>query len=235
MSLLEQARDKHGSKLIYPCSFGAEGSVLIDLICRHALDIPVMTLDTGRLPQATYDVIEAIEERYRIRVQVVFPDCREVEAMVARDGVNLFRKSVELRKKCCEIRKVHPLRRMLRDKEAWITGRRREQSAGRAEIQPVEADPVYGLVKYNPLVDWTWEQIWRYIREHDVPYNRLHDEFYHSIGCECCTRPIAVGEDPRAGRWWWEHEDVADECGLHVSSLYTAPAAKGEGESGEGI
>ena len=234
LKLLREAKANHGDKLAYPSSFGPEASVLIDLICRNDLDIPIMTLDTGRLPQATYDVIDAVEKRYGVSVQVIFPDCHEVEAMVREHGVNLFRKSVELRKRCCEVRKVRPLNRALVGFEAWITGRRRQQSEGRADLQAVEHDPVYGgLTKYNPLLDWSWEQIWAYIREFDVPYNKLLDMHYHSIGCECCTRAITVGEDERAGRWWWENGDVAAECGLHVIS--PLPAANKEFGEGEGI
>jgi phosphoadenosine phosphosulfate reductase len=232
VNLLRTALVKHGDGLVYPSSFAAEASVLIDLISRHGLSIPVLTLDTGRLPQATYDVIEAVEQRYGIQVQVVFPDEHEVEQMVRSHGVNLFRHSVEERKLCCQVRKVNPLNRVLAGKEAWITGRRRDQSDGRAGLETVEQDPVYGLTKYNPLLAWTWEDIWEYIRAHDVPYNKLHDHFYRSIGCECCTRAIAVGEDERAGRWWWENGESLAECGLHV----TSPILKRvEGEAGEGI
>lgn len=230
VALLKQALQVHGDGLVYPCSMGIEGSVLVDLICRHDLDIPVMTLDTGRLPQATYDVIAAFEKHYGIRVAVTFPDGHEVETMVREHGVNLFRESVELRKQCCEIRKVHPLMRALKGKTAWITGRRHEQSKGRAGLQAIETDPVYGLKKYNPMLDWIEADVWEYIRLHNVPYNRLHDQHYVSIGCECCTRAITIGEDPRSGRWWWENEDTLAECGLHVSSLDAR-----EGISGEGI
>jgi len=232
VALLRTAVADHGQGLAYPSSFGAESSVLIDLIRRHGLDIPVLTLDTGRLPQATYDVIEAVESRYDMRVQIVFPDCREVERMVNAHGVNLFRRSVEQRKLCCQVRKVHPLNRALAGKTAWITGRRHDQSAGRADLESVERDSVYGLTKYNPLLAWSWDEIWAYIRAVDAPYNKLHDHFYHSIGCECCTRAIAVGEDERAGRWWWENEDALAECGLHVISPILP---KAEGEAGEGI
>jgi len=232
VALLRQAAAEHGDKLVYPCSMGAEGSVMIDLICRNGLEIPIMTLDTGRLPQATYDVITAIEERYGIGIKVLFPDCRDVEEMVRMHGVNLFRKSVELRKHCCDVRKVRPLMRELEGKEAWITGRRREQSKGRSELQQVEVDPVYGLKKYNPLLEWGWEEVMAYIRQHGVPYNKLHDAHYLSIGCECCTRAITVGEDERAGRWWWEHDDGVAECGLHVMSIRQVT---GEIENGEGI
>ncbi len=232
LQILKKAVDTHGNGLVYPCSFGAEGSVMIDLICRHDLGIPVLTLDTGRLPQATYDVIDAVEKRYGIRVQVVVPDNSEVESMVQEHGVNLFRQSVELRKRCCEVRKVHPLMRSLKGKQAWLTGRRREQSKGRAGLSSVESDPVYNLTKYNPLLDWTWDDLWAYIKAYDVPYNKLHDAHYLSIGCECCTRAITVGEDERAGRWWWENDEIAAECGLHVMSL---KEVSGEIEGGEGI
>jgi phosphoadenosine phosphosulfate reductase len=232
LALLREAKASHGDKVVYSCSFGMEGSVLIDLIVRHKLDIPVMTLDTGRLPQATYDAIAAIEAHYDIRVKILFPDCHEVEAMVNEHGVNLFRQSVELRKRCCEVRKVRPLQQSLKGLEAWITGRRRQQSEHRQEIRAVEGDPVFGLKKYNPLIDWSEADVWDYIRDNHVPYNRLLDAHYVSIGCECCTRAIAVGEDPRAGRWWWENEDTLAECGLHVTSLATV---RGECEQGEGI
>ena len=232
LTLLREAKARHGDKLAYSCSLGMEGSVLIDLIARHRLEIPVMTLDTGRLPQATYDAIAEIEAHYGMRIQVLFPDCREVEAMVREHGVNLFYRSVELRKLCCEIRKVHPLQKALQGLEAWMTGRRRQQSDHRQEMQPVEEDPVFGLMKYNPLIDWSEQDVWDYIRAYHVPYNRLHDAHYVSIGCECCTRAIAVGEDPRAGRWWWENEESLAECGLHVTSLTTTV---GECEQGEGI
>ncbi len=232
VKLLQRARKKHGERLIYPCALGSEGVVQIDLICRHVPGIRIVTLDTGRLPQATYELMDRVREHYGIDLEIVFPDREEVEAMVRKHGVNLFYRSVELRKLCCEVRKVHPLRRVLEGMEAWITGRRREQSENRAGIQPVEPDPVFGLIKYNPMLEWHEEDIWRYIRKFEVPYNRLHDAHYVSIGCECCTRAITVGEDPRAGRWWWENEDTLAECGLHVGSLKPGP---GEGEAGEGI
>jgi len=232
VALLRQAKQTHGDGLVYPCSMGLEGSVLVDLISKNGLDIPVMTLDTGRLPQATYDVISAFEERYGIRIKVLFPDSHEVEAMVRADGVNLFRKSIALRKKCCDIRKIRPLMRALEGKEAWITGRRHEQSKGRAGLQAIETDPIYGLKKYNPLLNWSLNDVEEYVRANNVPYNRLHDAHYHSIGCECCTRAITVGEDERAGRWWWENDDVAAECGLHVMSI---KQVSGEIENGEGI
>lgn len=229
VQLLRQAKARHGDKLVYPCSLGAEGVVLIDLICRYAPGIRIVTLDTGRLPQATYELMDAVRKRYAIDLEVVMPLAEEVEEMVRQHGVNLFYDSVENRKLCCEVRKVRPLRRALAGMEAWITGRRCEQSAERAGMNAIEDDAVFGLIKYNPLLHWTWQQVWEHIHAFDVPYNRLHDEHYVSIGCEPCTRAITIGEDPRAGRWWWERETAA-ECGLHVS-----PIKKGEGERGEGI
>lgn len=230
VGLLRQARDEHGDHLIYPCALGSEGMVQIDLICKHVPGIRIMTLDTGRLPQSTYALIEKVRNHYGIGLEVMFPDQQEVETMVREYGINLFYHSLENRKRCCGIRKIHPLKRALSGMNAWITGRRLDQSENRAAVQPIESDPVFGLTKYNPMLDWTESDVWAYIHEHDVPYNRLHDEHYASIGCACCTRAITIGEDPRAGRWWWENEDTLAECGLHVSSLNV-----GEGESGEGI
>jgi len=230
VALLQKAKEQYGDLLVYPCALGSEGMVQIDLICRHVPGIRIVTLDTGRLPQATYDLIDRIREHYGIEVGIYFPDAGAVQTMVNEHGVNLFYESVDNRKMCCGVRKIAPLRKALAGMQAWITGRRRDQADNRAGIQAVEIDPVFGLEKYNPMLDWTEDDVWEYIRLHDVPYNRLHDQHYVSIGCECCTRSITVGEDPRAGRWWWENEDTLAECGLHVSSL----DAK-EGLSGEGI
>jgi len=232
LRILREAWQRHGEGLVYPCSFGGESSVLLDLIHRAELPIPVITLDTGRLPQETYDFIDEVRRYYGIEVTMLFPEREEVEQMLRAHGPNLFRESVELRQHCCQVRKVHPLRRALKGRTAWITGRRREQSKGREQMQAVETDDVYGLTKYNPLLAWRWLDVRAYIDLHGVPYNRLLDRHYVSIGCACCTRAITVGEDPRAGRWWWENEDVLAECGLHVTSLR---AAKGENEQGEGI
>lgn len=232
VALLREARERHGDKLVYSCSLGSQGMVLIDLIHRYDLGIRIVTLDTGRLPQATYDLMDAIRERYGNVLQVLFPDADDVQAMVDEHGANLFFRSVENRRLCCEVRKVRPLKKALHGMEAWVTGRRKDQAKNRAEIAPVEDDPVYGLKKYNPMRNWTEKDVWTYIRKQELPYNKLHDQFYVSIGCEPCTRAISMGEDPRAGRWWWESGETLAECGLHVSSL---KAPKGEGESGDGI
>ncbi len=230
VALLKTAHDKHGDKLIYPCALGSEGVVQIDLICRHVPGIRIMTLDTGRLPQATYDLMQQLQDRYHLQLDIRFPDAQAVEKMVREHGVNLFYESLENRKMCCGVRKIEPLRKALAGMGAWITGRRRDQAENRQSIQQVENDPVFGLLKYNPMLDWTEADIWQYIRDNDLPYNRLHDEHYVSIGCECCSRAITAGEDPRAGRWWWEQQDTLAECGLHVTSL-----GGRTGESGEGI
>jgi len=229
--LLRLASETHGAKVVYSSSLGSQAMVLIDLICRYQPDIRIVTLDTGRLPQETYDLIDALRERYGPVIELLFPDASEVKSMVKEHGANLFYHSVENRKLCCAVRKVHPLQQELTGMEAWITGRHRDQSKDRASIQPVEDDQVYGLKKYNPMLDWVEDDIWAYIRQHDLPYNALHDQHYASLGCACCSRAITMGEDPRSGRWWWENDETLAECGLHVSSL----ARPGEGESGEGI
>jgi len=219
ISLLEQAQGEYAPELVFASSFGAEDVVLIDLISKHAADIRIATLDTGRLPQETYDVMDACREKYGINIQVYFPDAAEVESMVAESGLNLFYQSVELRKHCCEIRKIHPLKRALSGARAWITGVRREQANSRQSMAAIEDDAHFGIKKFNPLIEWTEAEVWAYIRDNDVPYNALHDQHYPSIGCACCSRAITVGEDPRSGRWWWEQEDGVAECGLHASPL----------------
>ncbi len=178
-------------------------------------DVRVFTVDTGRLPQETHDAIEAVRSRYGIEVEVVVPEARGVEALVRRHGPNPFRTSVELRLTCCAIRKVHPLLRVLDGLDAWITGLRREQWASRANIRKLELDHDHGgIVKLNPLADWSPEEVWAYVRTHDVPYHPLYDQGYTSIGCAPCTRPTRPGEDARAGRWWWE-TNAPKECGMH--------------------
>jgi len=219
ISLLKQAQAEYAPELVFASSFGAEDVLLIDLISKHASDIRIVTLDTGRLPQETYNVMDACREKYGINIQVYFPDAAEVEAMVAKSGLNLFYQSVELRKHCCEIRKIHPLKRALSGAKAWITGVRREQASSRQSMLAVEDDSHFGIKKFNPLIEWTEAEVWAFIRDNDVPYNALHDQHYPSIGCACCSRAITVGEDPRSGRWWWEQEDGVAECGLHASPL----------------
>ena len=216
-SVLEWAVRMFSPRLALASSFGAEDVVLIDMLTRIDRNARIFALDTGRLHGETYAVIDAIRERYGIHIEVLFPKSDAVEAMVRAHGVNLFYRSVENRRECCHVRKVEPLGRALAGLDAWITGLRREQAVTRAAARKAEVDPDHGgLVKVNPLVDWSWDEVWAYIRTHKVPYNALHDRGYPSIGCAPCTRPVAAGEDLRAGRWWWETDSAAKECGLHV-------------------
>ncbi|MDO8301847.1 MAG: phosphoadenylyl-sulfate reductase [Sedimentisphaerales bacterium] len=212
--VLLQAGEAFGTKLVFATSLGAEDQVLTELIARYALPIRIFTLDTGRLPQETYETIEQIRQRYNIHIEMLSPEKAEVEKIVNEHGPNLFYKSVELRKLCCTVRKVHVLRRKLRDFDAWICGLRAEQSVTRSQLKIAEWDEANGLIKLCPLANWSTEQVWQYIREHNVPYNKLHDAGYPSIGCAPCTRAIKEGEDLRAGRWWWEQPEHK-ECGLH--------------------
>ena len=222
-SLLARAAASHSDAIVQASSLGAEDQVITDLIARDRLPIAVATLDTGKLHAETRALIETTRERYGIFVERYRPVHDAVVAFVGRHGEEPMRKSVELRKACCALRKVEPLGRMLAGRSAWITGLRREQSADRAavELEVVDGD---GRSKLSPLADWTWGDVWHYIAVHDVPYNALHDRFYPSIGCEPCTRAVALGEDFRAGRWWWEQEG-AKECGLHVAPAPTPRAA----------
>jgi phosphoadenosine phosphosulfate reductase len=217
--LLSWAFATYYPRLALACSFQAEGSVLIDLIHRlRGGDFRIFTLDTGRLNQETYDCMEAIRERYDLEVEVFFPQAASVEDMVRHHGVNLFYDSIEKRKLCCGIRKVEPLKRALAGLDCWMTGLRKEQAITRAEVQKIELDAAHGaIVKINPLADWTGRQVWDYIRQHKLPYNRLHDRGYPSIGCAPCTRAVQAIEDGRAGRWWWENPETR-ECGLHIKS-----------------
>ncbi|WP_292406181.1 MULTISPECIES: phosphoadenylyl-sulfate reductase [Methanoculleus] len=215
--VLHWAGEKFKGKIALASSFGLEDVVLIDLIAKSGADIRVFTIDTGRLHQETYTLMERIEEKYSIPVEIFFPDTAAVEAMVNEKGINLFYSSSEARVECCHVRKVEPLRRALAPLDAWVTGLRREQAPTRSGIAKVEIDHVNGgLVKVNPLADWTGDQILAYIKQNDVPYNPLLDQGYVSIGCAACTRPIRKGENPRKGRWWWE-DDAKKECGLHLN------------------
>jgi phosphoadenosine phosphosulfate reductase len=215
--ILKWAFERYHPRLALACSFQAEESVLIDMMYRlRGSDFRIFSLDTGRLNQETYDCMDAMRERYGIQVEVFFPDAGRVEKMVRENGLNLFYRSVEARKLCCDIRKVAPLNRALKSLDAWMTGLRREQAPTRTDLLKVEVDHGHGgIAKINPLIDWSHKQIWDYIRENNVPYNKLHDQGYPSIGCAPCTRAVKPGEDIRAGRWWWENPETK-ECGLHV-------------------
>ncbi|MBF0123541.1 MAG: phosphoadenylyl-sulfate reductase, partial [Candidatus Omnitrophica bacterium] len=195
-------------------SLGAEDQMLTDMLITLEPEASVFTIDTGRLPQETHDLMERTSEYYGLRYQILYPDMTELDPLIAQHGPDLFYKSVDLRKACCHARKVISLQKKLATLKAWICGLRRDQAVTRGALNKVEWDDANGLVKVNPLVDWTETQVWEYIKKNNVPYNRLHDAGYPSIGCAPCTRAVKPGEDIRAGRWWWEHADHK-ECGLH--------------------
>lgn len=216
--ILAWAAAEYETDIVLASSFGAEDVVLIDMIQREQLPIPVITLDTGRLHEETYDAMERIRQRYGVSVRSYFPESDAVERLERESGFYSFRESLEARKACCGIRKVAPLMRALAGLAAWVTGLRRDQAVTRGDTPAVEWDAANGLVKVNPLVAWTEADVWAYIRTHDVPYNVLHDQGFPSIGCAPCTRAIRPGEDLRAGRWWWELPEYK-ECGLHAARL----------------
>ncbi len=195
-------------------SMGVEDQVLTDMIMKIAPDTRIFTLDTGRLFYETYELIERTTLRYKKKIEIYFPDPADVEKMVTEKGINLFYQSIENRKECCRVRKLVPLKRAFQGLDVWICGLRRSQSATRTENQLIEWDEANGLLKLNPLIEWSEKQVWDYVKQHGVPYNPLHDKGYPSIGCQPCTRAIEPGEDIRAGRWWWEKPETK-ECGLH--------------------
>ena len=210
---LARVADVHAPAVL-ASSFGAEDMVLLDLIAQHAPTIGVFTLDTGRLPEETHALIDRARDRYGIAIDVQFPDAARVASFVRTNGVNAFYDTVELRQGCCAIRKTEPLRRALAGKGAWITGLRRDQAVTRSALAHEEFDTIHGIPKFNPLADWSEDEVWSYIRARNVPYNTLHDRGYRSIGCAPCTRAVEPGESVRAGRWWWENPE-SKECGLH--------------------
>jgi len=214
VAVLVDAAAQHTGRIVQSTSLGAEDMVLTDLIARHRLPMALATLETGALHAETVALIGRIEQHYGLPVEVFKPATESVVHFIGRNGTEAMYKSLALRKECCGIRKMEPLARMMAGRSAWVTGLRREQSANRGEVAFSEADG-QGRTKYSPLADWSWNDVWHYIASNHVPYNPLHDQFMPSIGCAPCTRAIAVGEDFRAGRWWWENED-AKECGLHV-------------------
>jgi len=203
------------SPVVFASSLAAEDMVLTDMILRAGLPITIFTLETGRLHRETLGVLDRIKETYGYDVALYRPQAEAVDAYVKQNGLNAFYDSVEMRKECCRIRKVEPLERALAGNKAWVTGQRRAQSATRSALDVQEQDDAHGMIKFNPLADWSEQDVWHYIRSNAVPYNPLHDKGYPSIGCEPCTRAIQPGEDVRAGRWWWENAD-SKECGLHV-------------------
>ena len=222
--VLKWAVDTYGKKVALSSSFGPEDVVLIDMLSKITKKPQVFTLDTGRLNPETYDVMDAARQKYNMKLKVMFPKTAAVEKMVRAKGLNLFYGSVENRKMCCHVRKVEPLNRALSKLDAWVTGLRRQQAVTRTNLKKVEWDEGHKLIKINPIIDWTREQVWDYIKKNSVPYNKLHDAGYPSIGCAPCTRAIKPGEDERAGRWWWENPETK-ECGLHADPAKLAKAA----------
>jgi phosphoadenosine phosphosulfate reductase len=198
-------------------SLGAEDMLLTDLIVGEKLDIEIFSLDTGRLPLETYDLIAEVKKHYGLALKLYYPRHDLVETYTRANGINAFYESVELRKGCCHVRKVEPLQRALAGRKAWITGMRAQQSAAREGLPLRAFDEGNGLEKFNPLSDWSEKEVWAYIKLNAVPYNGLHDRFYPSIGCAPCTRAITAGEDVRSGRWWWENAETK-ECGLHLKA-----------------
>jgi len=211
---LRGALDAH-APAAFASSLGAEDMVILDLLHRLALDVEVFTLDTGRLPEETHALLAQARRRYARPIRVLYPEAAALEAFVAEHGSNAFYASIALRKRCCELRKLEPLRRALRGKRLWITGLRREQSVTRADVPVLAEEAANGLLKHNPLADWSSADVWAYVERFDVPTNVLHQRGFPSIGCAPCTRAVAPGEDERAGRWWWEQPE-SRECGLHV-------------------
>ncbi len=212
--ILSWAVKSFGKSFAIATSLQKEDMVLVDLASRTGGEFRLFTLDTGRVPEETYQMMETVRQRYGIPIELVFPDRDEVERMTAQHGPNLFYQSVAARKLCCEVRKVKPLERKLREFQAWATGLRREQTAARADIRKV--DQAGGLIKLNPLADWTASDVEQYVHTHGIPVHPLYARGFASIGCAPCTRPIQIGESERAGRWWWEQEGPR-ECGIHFA------------------
>ena len=209
-----------GDAAVVVTGMQAEGMIILDMACRLRPSVRALTVDTGRLPQETYAFIDRVRDHYpAMRLRTLFPDHRDIEAFTRENGVNPFYNSTDLRMQCCNLRKVRPLARGLENADAWFAGLRRDQSSSRSHIKKVELDYTHGgIVKLNPLADWTKEDVWAYVREYDVPYHPLYEQGYPSIGCGPCTRATYPGEDDRAGRWWWEIRGVK-ECGIHFSPV----------------
>ncbi len=234
LDLLRWTSERFGKDAVFACSFGAEDMVILHMlaICRdEGLEVPdIVSLDTGRLHEETYALMQSARERYGIGFKTLHPDQRQLSEMVSANGPNLFYESVESRMKCCNVRKILPLNQELLHRKAWITGLRSEQSRERANVVKVSQDASRkGLLKISPLADWSTGEIWKYIRQNSVPYNALHDKGYPSIGCAPCTRPVSPGEDQRSGRWWWENGKK--ECGIHVTPKDVTTSLRTEAES----
>lgn len=207
--------EKYEGRIALSSSLGAEDQVLTDMVVKIAPKTRIFTLDTGRMFPESYDVLDRTNKKYDIKIEVFFPDYRQVEKMVNQKGINLFYDSIENRKECCHLRKIEPLKRAFQGLDVWICGLRKDQSVTRFFTQTVEWDEGNKLIKINPLIDWREKDVWEYIKSRDVPYNELHDKAFPSIGCQPCTRAVKPGEEIRAGRWWWEQPEQK-ECGLHA-------------------
>jgi phosphoadenosine phosphosulfate reductase len=212
--LLAEAVHRYG-RIVYANSLGAEAVVLTDIICSSVPEVDIVSIDTGRLHEETHELLERLQRRYHNRIRLVYPEAEELGGLVGRQGTNGFFHNPEARVACCHVRKVLPFRRFVAGYSAWITGVRREQSKARSLAAPHEWDAQHGLFKVSPLLEWTNDQVWSYIRARGLPYNALHDRHYPSIGCAPCTRAVQPGESSRAGRWWWENPE-SRECGLHA-------------------
>jgi thioredoxin-dependent adenylylsulfate APS reductase len=232
--ILAWALERFHPRMAISAAGGVDGMVLVDMAWRLRPDVRVFTLDTGRLPAQTYTLFEEIRDRYGIDVEFEYPDADEVSGMVTENGPNLMYDSVDLRLRCCEVRKVQPLKRKLTTLDAWVAGLRREQWRSRRNIAKVELDREHGgIVKLNPLADWSLDRVWAHVREHEVPYHELFDHGFTSIGCAPCTRAVQPGEPERAGRWWWE-EATDKECGIHCSVQLLGSAPDSEHREPEG-
>jgi len=214
VEVLQFFLNTYKGKIALSSSMGVEDQVLTGMIASIDRSTEIFTLDTGRLFPEIYDLIAATNKYYNVRIKVYFPDKEQVEEMVNEKGINLFYDSIENRKLCCHIRKIEPLKRAFRTLDVWICGLRKDQSVTRFYSKLIEWDKINGLIKLNPLIDWSEKEVWEYVRKHKVPYNPLHDKGFPSIGCQPCTRAVKPGEDIRAGRWWWENPEQK-ECGLH--------------------
>ena len=206
--------DVYRERIGLSTSFGAEDQVLTDMVLKIDNSARIFTLDTGRLHPETYDVMDTTNIKYSRHIEVFFPDTSKVQELYKTQGINGHYESMEKRKNCCFVRKIEPLQRALKGLDVWITGLRADQSVTRTEIPFVEYDDTFKVIKVNPLLDWKEEDVWNYIKENNVPYNKLHDQGFPSIGCAPCTRAVKDGEDIRSGRWWWENPEHK-ECGLH--------------------
>jgi len=216
---LKTIADLFPGQVVFSSSMGQEDQVITDAICKNKIPVKIFTLDTGRLFNETYELLERTMARYKQTIHVFFSDANDVENFVNTKGLNSFYESVENRKECCNIRKVKPLNRALQGAKVWITGLRSEQSDSRKDVPMIEWSEEKQLFKFNPLINWDYDRVLSYLKEFNVPYNYLHDKGFISIGCAPCTRAIEAGEDPRAGRWWWETSQK--ECGLHVNAEKT--------------